>query len=82
LTKRIRGFLKGLKPKTCIVGTILFIIALYIFLFFFQKTLNLVEYELFAWLPTSITSNIVVDPLKSVGGINSNQLPDNIIQNS
>lgn len=37
------------KPKTIIIGAILLFVALYILFFVFQKTLNLVEYELFGW---------------------------------
>lgn len=80
LVKKIRAFLKGVKlqPKMCIMYTILFFLFVYLFLYFFQKTLNLVEYELFAWLPDTAG---IVDPLKK-NVIGSNEVHQDIIQNS
>jgi len=72
ISKRIRTFLKGLKLKSCLLVFVLMVVIVYLFFMLFQKTLNLVEYELFSWKPSEDV----------VAGIFSHQIPDNIIQNS
>jgi hypothetical protein len=76
MTKRIRALLKSVRPKNFIIGVVVFIVVLYLFLYLFNKTLNLVEYEIFAWIPGDNSKDEaanLVDVLK--------QVPD-LVQNS